>query len=347
MAFYSVRMSRRNGRNRPSWIDPSVLYTRLDIAERVGVTDDVLSFWIKRKLLIPEPQEGSGKGVHHRFHYSQVGVAVILKALRDHFGANVATLKSLADTTQAAVGLFRRTKAPPALWGHATRLAERLGQFRRGEPVEVLLLSEDPDDWSHERRAAGSETEIVTDALQIADHDQDPTAILKLAEALGPGRSSDYEIALAILGVPLDPRYSEEAYWLLSNADGKWIIRHDADDGTRNRSDVGPAMFLPVHSMIRRAWGIPSGLTAMDRRERLKAALKDAGVEATVEFEKGRFEPQITWVREGDLEKAKGVWLKFYKPGWMQKRDGDDLSGYPDPDNYDHVYWTPEAEANR
>src|SRR4028118_1933555 len=103
----------RRSQARPSWIDPSLLYSRQDIAERAGITDDVLSFWIKRGLLVPEPQEGSGKGVHHRFHFSQINVAIILKVLRDHFGANIGTLKSLADTLQSAIRVFRRAKAPP------------------------------------------------------------------------------------------------------------------------------------------------------------------------------------------------------------------------------------------
>src|SRR4051794_17889564 len=102
------------GRESP-WVDPDVPYSRQELSKLTGIPDDVLSFWIKRKLLIPE-DVASGKGVHYRFHYSQVSIAVVLKAFRDHFGANIGTLQSLAETLQCGCQLFRRTKAPISAW---------------------------------------------------------------------------------------------------------------------------------------------------------------------------------------------------------------------------------------
>ena len=336
MFLYEPGMARRS-QARPSWIDPSLLYSRQDIAERAGITDDVLSFWIKRGLLVPEPQEGSGKGVHHRFHFSQINVAIILKVLRDHFGANIGTLKSLADTLQSAIRVFRRAKAPPNVWGSAAGLADSLGRFRNGEPV----LVRDDNGKTGKRKAASSEAEIIAAVLELRDPDDDPSEIIKLAEALGPGRHTDYEMAMVTLGLLLDPRYSSDNYWLLSNRDGQWVVRHDADDGTRDRSDVGPAMFLPIYTMVRHAWGIPSGLTRLDTVERLKAAFKDAGVEATVELGE-EFHPSVTWVRDADLPVAQDIYHAFFTPKWRQERDGIDLSKYRDPSEYDGIYWTPE-----
>lgn len=346
MDLYGPGMARNRKRQRPEWIDPSILYTRQQIGERVGLSDDVLSYWIKRRLLVPEPQEGSGKGVHHRFHYSQVNIAVLLKAVRDHFGANIRTLKSLADTMQSAIRLFRRTKAPPDTWLGASWLADKLGRFRKGEEVEVVLFVPEAggfrdDPFRTERRAAASEAEIVADSLKIWDGN--PSDMINLAEMLGPGKSGDYEIASLCLGVPINPRYAGDDYWLLSNKDGKWVIRRDTDEANSSRADVGPAMFLPAYRMVRKAWSIPHNLRSLDQCARLRAALKDAGVEADVS--PGEDYPDVRVTSDDDTAKAQDILNNFYKPDWMKERDGDDFSAYRSPSDYADIYWSPESNA--
>ena len=272
-------MSRRS---RPTWIDPTILYSRQEIAERVGLSDDVLSYWIKRGILIPEPQEGSGKGVHYRFHLSQVGIAVVLKALRDHFGANIGTLKSLADTLQRGCDLFRKTKAPVSAWAAAVHLADRLARFRQGERFEVLIYDSDTDEVV--RKIAESEIEIIQECLDIRD--DPPNVILSLVSQIGPGHQREYEIALAILGKPLEPRYSDSA-WLLAKVEDDWVIYGNIENAIES-CNVGPAMFLPASRMVGEAWGIPPVLRDLDLGLRIEAVAADYGMNVSVTYEDGR-----------------------------------------------------------
>ena len=328
----------KRGRNAPSeWIDPAILYSRQEIADRVGLTDDILSFWIKRGLLIPEGV-ASGKGVHHKFHYSQVNVAVVLKAMRDHFGANIGTLKSLAETLQEAIRLFRSTKAEIRAWGSATTLADRLAKFRAGERPEVMFY--DHRDGDIVRKQAESEAEIIAEQLDLTD--APASEVIQLAHALGPGRLKDREIAMALLGAPIDPRHcGSDTYWLLAHREDGWHVYYDADDGTRDRSYIGPAIFLPAHSMVRKVWGIPdSGLIrTMDTAEQYRAALKDAGLSnVEVIVERGKDEPDVKFELNGStMEEVEAALLPFFGGHRHHQEDVDWR-------RYHGIQWNPSDE---
>lgn len=261
------------------WIDPTQIYGRQELSALTGVSDDVLSFWIKRKLLLPE-DAAAGKGVHHKFHYSQVSIAVVLKVVRENFGANIATLKSLSDTLQLGCRMFRKTKASVSAWGSAVYLADRLHRFRQGERFEVFVVNDDTDDL--ERRIAATEADVILDSLVKADHGLQ-NAVIRLADQIGPGHEREYEVALQLLGTVLDPRYSN-GYWLLANNGGQWTVFHDSDESNTDRSGIGPAMFLPIGRLVREPWGIPSTamLRALDAGLQLEAVAADHGLDIRV-----------------------------------------------------------------
>lgn len=325
-------------RQKPRWIDPKALYSRQEIADRVGVSDDVLSFWIKRGLLVPEPQEGSGKGIHHRFHYSQLNIAVVLKAFREHFGANIAKLKSLADALQGSVRLFRSTKAEMNAWAPATRMANSLEQFRRGEPVKVNILDLETENFIE--KIATTESEIIAFHLEVTD--AHPGTVIQLANSLGPGKQTHQMMAAVMLGIPLEgTRYTGD-YWLIRETENGWHITYDADDGTRDRSNIGPAVFLPIGPMLLNLWNLPSHNLrwTMDRAAQMRAALKDAGFpQVEIIVDQGQQEPQITWELNGASEEEVNKALLPYFGRGSASRDGDDryryMDVYADPSEYE------------
>lgn len=265
-----------------------MLYTRQEIAERTGLNDDVLSFWIKRRLL-EHAEGGEGKGSHRRFHYSQINIAVILAVFRDNFGANIATLSSLAALLQSAVRTFKDSPLHVGDWTQAARLGGLLHRFRSGEPVMIDAhdrLSDDFDELPREeryrKRPAKTEAEVIADIRWISD--RDPSGVLRAAETLGPGHETEARIALVVLGVVLDPSYMGDIYWLLMQTDDGWVVREGSDDSTGDLADLGPALFLPVMPLLKRAWGIPNSQTLMRERqaEHLQKRLEAAGIKATI-----------------------------------------------------------------
>jgi DNA-binding transcriptional MerR regulator len=260
-----VKNMERRPRDKKSWVDPAVLYTRQEIAARTGLSDDVLSFWVKRRLLV-HAEGGEGKGSHRRYAFAQVNIAALLAVFRDHFGANIRALSSLAARLQEAVNTFKNVTASPSDWWSAAYLATQLRDFRSGIPVMVDahdVLSPAWDDLPREekyaKRPATSETDIIASARVLSDHDTH--ALLKLAEILAKREKphQDAWIAGAMLGIILNPpRYSDTA-WLLAQTDDQWEILQ-APDGTDfgdRLEDFGPAVFVPIGRVLRKVWGMP------------------------------------------------------------------------------------------
>ena len=119
-----------------AWIDPATLFTRQDSPKERECSDDVLSFWSKRRLLVPA-EGGQGKGSHRRYTFPQVNIASIYAVFRDHFGANISTLTSLAALFQGAVETFENSPLIASEWAAAASLAQALHDFRTGTPVMV------------------------------------------------------------------------------------------------------------------------------------------------------------------------------------------------------------------
>ena len=77
-------------------------FTRQQIAELTGVSDEILAFWLKHQLLVTNGDAVSGRGRHKRFGYVQIHIAAILNQLRN-FGVNISGLRSVSEILQAAV----------------------------------------------------------------------------------------------------------------------------------------------------------------------------------------------------------------------------------------------------
>lgn len=275
--------------------DPNTLFTRQEISERTGIGDEVLNFWTKRGLLV-SAEGGEGKGSHRRFRFSQVNIAAVLGVFRDKFGANVTVLASLAELFQRSVAAFERVRGVRVMdWSTAASLAQQLHEFRSGKPVEITVYDwEDPfheeqksrkSRVTSDRRPAKSEAEIIASFGQITDS-WAPT-VLRLAEALGPGRYEEARTAAALLGVILDPENYATGSWLMEQTAEGWRI-HEAIDGTNfdrvGYQEPGPAVFLPISSMLRNVWGIPTYRVLRNTKiaESCREALDIIGVTATI-----------------------------------------------------------------
>lgn len=271
-----------------AWLDPDVLFTRQEIVERTGLNDEVLSFWIRRRLLV-HAEGGDGRGSHRRFHYSQVNIAVILAAFRSNFGANIGTLSSVAALLQAAVRTFKDSPLYFGDWTQAARIGSLLHRFRQGEPIMIDaydFMANDYDELPpaerHRQRPANSEAEVIANIRWISDRDS--SGVIRAAERLGPGHETEARVALVVLGLVLDPSYMGDICWLMAQTADGWIVREGTDDSFGDLSDLGPALFLPVAALLKPVWGIPNSRMLMRQRqaEHLQEVLEAAGIKAAI-----------------------------------------------------------------
>ncbi len=228
------------------------------------MSDEVLNFWIKRGLLVAT-EGGFGKGSHRRFHFAQLNIAALLGVFREHFGANIATLQSLAQLFQRAVKTFEKASLPVSSWSDAASIAQKLSDFRAGRPIFVNVHDyDDPDyktlssDEQMRKRPAKNEAEVLAESL---DREVSPAALLKFAEAIGPGKYQDARVAKAILGSIVEPEHFGDLSWLMRQTDAGWDIREALDglDFNEIQGQVfGPAVFVPVATVIRSVWDLPS-----------------------------------------------------------------------------------------
>ena len=70
-------------------------YTRQQIADKVGIANDLLAYWIKEGLLLAAEGEGLGKGKHRLFSFEAIHIAAVLKELVGN-GMQTAGLKQIA-----------------------------------------------------------------------------------------------------------------------------------------------------------------------------------------------------------------------------------------------------------
>jgi hypothetical protein len=82
-------------------VSTAPLLTRQQIAIRAGVSDDVMSFWLKNGVL-RACEDSGGRGHHRRFAFYELNIAAIAEQLRRH-GANVESLRSLSNTFREAI----------------------------------------------------------------------------------------------------------------------------------------------------------------------------------------------------------------------------------------------------
>lgn len=324
-------------------MDPSrSLFSRQQIGELTGLDDTTLNYWSREGLLVPS-EGGKGRGSHRRFDFVQVNIAAILGQMR-RFGLSITVMRSFAELLQKAATIGNEQKLHPGNYVTAASLATKLHRFRAGGSVMLPVHhfeEERPNlhgraysDWLAAKRPAANEEEIV--GYQIRHEDYDPaSAIVAVAESLGPGRETEAQIYGELVYEILVPGYSDAYSWLLGFGPGNtWRIEFGAEGGTffnhlnsLSAEEFGPGIFLPTSGIIRKIWGLKT--PAEHRRERaiqrVREQLASAGLAATVtpnsELDEGFSidAPDELW---GDIEALLG------KAGFVVERTSDD--GHPE-----------------
>ena len=272
-------------------MDPDTTFTRQEIADRTGLSDDILSYWSKQGLLVAI-EGGEGKGSHRRYDGAQINIAAILAVYREYFGANIGVLKSLSSLMQRSVATFRKVGLPLSEWTTVAALGTDLHDFRAGKPVLVRAHDFDDPDYDdleiHERlekRPALNEAEIL--AQYGARSDAPLAVVIRCAERIGPGLETEALVARLVDGILIDPEYVSEEMWLLRQDDDGWKLKwatNELEFNLDDARDFGPAAFIPAAAILRDVWNLPTGKVLRNKRyaEKLQAVLDKHQIKATV-----------------------------------------------------------------
>ncbi len=251
------------------------MFTRQQVAKLIGVSDDMLAYWLKQGLLVPT-SGGDGRGSHRRFDFVQVNIAAVYRELR-RFGVNVGALRSLAELLQGAAKLGATYNLHPSNYSTAANLANKLRQFRNGEAVLIPRHKHGDDpppglrgrarsDWRMQDRSAETEDEVVEHVVgQWSDYDP-VTAILAAAEGMGPNRDTEAHVYADLVSEARAPGYSGAYSWLLALEPGEPCRIEFGFDGAKffdtisagSPEDFGSGIFIPVSGIFRRIWDMKS-----------------------------------------------------------------------------------------
>jgi DNA-binding transcriptional MerR regulator len=276
-------------------------FTRQQVADLVGVSDDLLAYWLKQGLLVPM-SGGAGKGRHRRFDFVQVNIAAVYGQLRK-FGVNIAALRSLSHLLQSAAEIGRSCKLHPGNYRSAAILATRLKEFRAGIPVMVLVHSaeemppkhlnrHDYIDWIMAKRPATSENEVINLVLGPRDDYNSHAELIAAADLIGPHKEAEAKLFGELVFDVAAPGYADNYSWLISlNPDAPCQIESGYDGAkffeainSISPDEFGSAIFVPVAGVFRKMWGLPSYAEYRRKRDEdyVTEKLAKAGIKATV-----------------------------------------------------------------
>ncbi len=249
-------------------LSSSLLFTRQQVAELIGASDDVLSFWIRNDLIAPT-KGGAGKGSHRKFDLFQVNIAAVLVELRK-FGVNIGTMRTLAQMLQVGTALGRSAECNFFAIYNALNLFDSLEYFRAGNEVHVFL-DPPPEERGRSRktyreRVAMSEQDILDDTradqLNLRDHYEN---IAALASRITPSTRLPLQLFFDLNQLAYryvwDNNASEwgDAEWLIVPMDGGKldIIVEGGQDGFlgKNQRKIRSGLFLLPAEIFRGVWG--------------------------------------------------------------------------------------------
>lgn len=215
----------------------NIPFVRGQVAELTGLSDDVIGYWIKERLLVPEAAS-AGKGRHLRFDYLQLYVAAVLREMRA-YGANIEALRGLAGLLQKSIetGSFVMDgiRNYDAL-SDATEI-NRARDFGPASPEEHFIVWEDGEKvqystfetWVLARQA--SNRPFAAGAIDIEK---------RLRSLKNPETFQYLEIYKDLIAdqhftLPNADFGPQDWFWMLAQADGKWIIH--GNEGAYGASD--------------------------------------------------------------------------------------------------------------
>jgi len=301
-------------------------FTRREIAQRVGVGEDVLAFWIKNGLLVAS-EGGAGKGSHRRFGRFQVNIAAVLAELR-RFGVNVGALRSFGALLQRGTALGETAECNFWAIQNAVDLRQALDRFEAGQEVEIwprLPAAERPNPWEvptdevHafyeklSRPAASAEEVIEFLTGEGSDIHDLPENVKRFAERITAADILPLELFQDMNGLAFRYLYDGHVMdfgcfdWLLVPEDGGgWEVFRSPENHEllgRASGRVRSGLFLAPGTVYRAVWGDSVQPILIQ-----EPPLSQWQIDHRAWAEKG------TWMRNGKAE-AHGLRLKLAQAG--------------------------------
>ncbi len=237
------------------------LFSRQQVQERTGISDDVLGFWMKEGLLVPVPSE---RRQHRRFSFDQLNIAAVLNAMRS-LGANVGVLRKFSAVMQRGRELYATSGLDYAQARYSLYLTRALNRFRRGEAVKVYN-----EEWleapngTHKNfeasRPAKDETDIEQDWLRTNAREADLPPAMPFARQLDDADAFCLDTYLE-LTQPTFVGWRHPYYnfvwvaWLADDGAPAILSGEDANFGSLNPPLA--AFYLSVSKLIRPLWVSP------------------------------------------------------------------------------------------
>ncbi|SFK44057.1 MerR HTH family regulatory protein [Sphingomonas sp. NFR04] len=229
-------------------------FTRAQVSELTGLSNDVLAHWTKEGILRPADRS-TGTGKHKFFRRREVNKVAILSKLRE-FHCSISTIRWLSERIDQAYAIHDACGGmdPYQLYS-APSITSYLKRFRSGLPTRRRYRFYDSD--SDSIIYAKSEEEIINrEDTELSEQEYD---IFKriIFERLD---DDDAEIVLQIAADLSETAISHQSIrniWLLWPESGGWKLFSDTDENLSGlRLSPPAAIYLHVTRVVRAVWGM-------------------------------------------------------------------------------------------
>lgn len=223
-------------------------FSRQQVRDRTGVSDDVLAFWIKQGILQPLP---AAPRAHRRFQFEQLHVAAVMNSMRA-LGANIGVLRVFSDALQEGLKLIRESEFDSDALGAAARLVNSLDRFSKGTEIKIYDAARDPEN----DELAKSEADVIRGWINSDSQDGASIELAEFVRSLSPQQGRAISWARILI---------DHAHLTHTGAYGsRWIAWLD-ENGAAQFEDTnawvlesgeGPdaAFYIPVSKLIARIW---------------------------------------------------------------------------------------------
>jgi DNA-binding transcriptional MerR regulator len=159
------------------------LFSRKQVQQITGISDDVLGYWMRERLLVPKRGH---KGTHRRFEFVQLHIAAVLGAMHG-LGANIGVLRAFASKMQRGVEIQSLIRLDHWQLYYAIDLARNLTIFESGTTVPIRNPARTAEPSRRDlpnRIFATSPDEIVAATAAAARLDCDFSGVAEAAKEL-------------------------------------------------------------------------------------------------------------------------------------------------------------------
>lgn len=235
-------------------------FTRQQIAELTGISDEVLAFWLKQQLLVAKDEPISGRGRHKRFGFVQIHIAAILNQLRN-FGVNISGLRSVSEILQAAVKTGERVlsdEIDPETFCDATHLENMLQEYKQGQTRHGRIVARN---WSE----FNSFDDWFANYIQDNSFRRTLNDSIALFKTLKPGEGRLLELYKGLTdpehfrrGPDSGDGWAEHVFSIAPGPDGDWaIVQYDDDPSSSLKERMAePVSYISVRvsKLVRDIW---------------------------------------------------------------------------------------------